>query len=481
MEELLYVAAIVGDLVLLSQIIAKDQYILDKVSVGSFKGKNPLHVAISTGKEEFVRELLRIKPSLAEILDVELGAALHIASAKGNLEIVKALVAVKPEMCLARDRDGSNPLHIASARGDLEIVKALVMVSPQMCLARDRDGNNPLHIAAMKGKVDVLEELIQTGSQRAKVKMNQGDTTLHLCIKYNQFQCLKLLLHKIRDPYFVNDVDANGNTILHLALFDKRWEMIKYVLDENNCKIDVNAANKSGQTALDIHLLDVGNPADSVYEEIKHILRDARAKLGVEVTAEPSQQTKSRETLMIVASLIATVAFQVGVNPPGGVWQNDSTDKYQAGKAILASKSPNWYLVFFLVNTFGFHVSLGIISLLIALMPDPSRAERLSRAVLAWSILMTTDFAYTYSVIATFPEDKDTKGRSPYRNHVAIGVGSLAWAVTQTLYLLYIFLKPWSLERRLKRGGRPRSLPNEVGRTQSNLELVIQPPQPAVS
>ncbi|KAH7834704.1 hypothetical protein Vadar_018778 [Vaccinium darrowii] len=387
-------------------------------------------------------------------------------------------------MCLARDRDGSNPLHIASARGDLEIVKTLVMVSPQMCLARDRDGNNPLHIAAMKGKVDVLEELIQTGSQRAKVKVDGGNTTLHLCIKYDQFQCLKLLLDKIRDPDFVNEVDANGNTILHLALFDKRWEMIKYVLDKNNCKIDVNAANKSGRTALDIHLLDVGNPADSVYEEIKHILLDARAKLGEEVTAKPSWETKSRGTLMIVASLIATVAFQAGVYPPGGVWQDDSTEepRHEAGKAILAYKNPDWYFFFLLVNTVGFHTSLGIISLLIALIPDPSRGGRLSLAVAAWlTLIMTTAFAYTYSVIATFPEDKDTNGRSPYTRGVAIGVGSLAWAVYNTLYLLYICLKPWLWERRLKRGGgRPRSLPNEVGGgTQSNLELVIPPPQAA--
>lgn len=70
-------------------------------------------------------------------------------------------------------------------------------------------------------------------------------------------------------------------------------QMIKHVLDNNNCKIDVNATNKSVRTALDIHL-HVGNPADSVHKE------------------------KRRNTFMIVASLMATIAFQAGVNPPGG-------------------------------------------------------------------------------------------------------------------------------------------------------------------
>ncbi|GKC69491.1 ankyrin repeat-containing domain, PGG domain protein, partial [Tanacetum coccineum] len=32
---------------------------------------------------------------------------------------------------------------------------------------------------------------------------------------------------------------------------------------------------------------------------------------------------KKKESLMVVAVLIATIAFQAGVNPPGGVWQEN--------------------------------------------------------------------------------------------------------------------------------------------------------------
>ncbi|KAI8570218.1 hypothetical protein RHMOL_Rhmol01G0016900 [Rhododendron molle] len=85
MEELLCDASMRGDLELLHKIIEEDNYILNKVLVGSFKGKNPLHVATSTGKAEVVLALLEAKPKLAEVLDTELGTTLHMASANGDL------------------------------------------------------------------------------------------------------------------------------------------------------------------------------------------------------------------------------------------------------------------------------------------------------------------------------------------------------------------------------------------------------------
>lgn len=35
-------------------------------------------------------------------------------------------------------------------------------------------------------------------------------------------------------------------------------------------------------------------------------------------------QKNDRELLMVTATFVAAVAFQAGVNPPGGVWQDDN-------------------------------------------------------------------------------------------------------------------------------------------------------------
>ncbi|KAF8401048.1 hypothetical protein HHK36_014351 [Tetracentron sinense] len=57
---------------------------------------------------------------------------------------------------------------------------------------------------------------------------------------------------------------------------------------------------------------------------------------------------KKRNSLMVVASLIVTMAFQAGVNPRGGVWQDDApSDEYKrnsghiAGFSVMARNYPD--------------------------------------------------------------------------------------------------------------------------------------------
>ncbi|XP_058180442.1 ankyrin repeat-containing protein At5g02620-like [Rhododendron vialii] len=380
-EEWLCDAAMRGDIESLKEIMKIDYYILDRVLVGSFKGKNPLHIATSTGQKEFVLELLEYKQDLAKAVDTELGTALHIASSKGYLDIVELLVEV----------------------------------SPEMCAARDREGNNSLHIAAIKGNVEVLQLLLRTNPYAARVMVDQGDNILHLCVKYNQLVGLELLLDKVGNEEFVKSTDINGNNILHLAVFFKRYEIIKYLLLERPKEkkgvnklgqlIDVNARNGSGWTALDIHSR-IAKSEDNIREycDIKDILRESGVKKSNKLffPFDPYWQKKKKDTLMIVSSLMATMSFQVGINPPGGVW-DQSSPEHEAGKARIAYTNSKAYPYLVYFNTIGFLLSLTTILELIVVLPTQKRAFGFIRAGISWLTIMIMAFAYTFSVIIVSP------------------------------------------------------------------------------
>ncbi|KAJ4717499.1 Ankyrin repeat family protein [Melia azedarach] len=400
MESILYDAAVRGGVPTLLELLQQDPLILDRVILNCLS-ETPLHVAVMLGHADFVKEILCRKPEFADELDSRQSSALHIASQKGYVEIVQALLQANPEMCFARDVNGRNPLHLA----------------------------------AMKGRIEVLRELLKTRPLAASATTIFGETILHLCVKFNQLEVLKFLLETMDDPEFLNAKDDYGMTILHVAVADKQIEVIKFLTTRT--KINVNALNANGFTALDILAQSKRDVKDW---EIGESIRRAGAisvkdnndihlsvqELGTRQTnrltssennkkqrgkasksfpeKEDDWLDKKRNALMVVASLIATMAFQAGVNPPKSPLQDSSSPDNSRPAAAPVHRSPTLGLIFisqgfYTYNTIGFLASMSIILLLISGLPLNHRIWMWILSAILWVAISSMVLTYMAAIL----------------------------------------------------------------------------------
>ncbi|KAM1479242.1 hypothetical protein ACFX2I_026556 [Malus domestica] len=417
MEKKLMDAAMAGDTGALNDLIAEDPLVLDRALV-SCVAETPLHVASMLGHLAFVTELLSRNPELASELDSQ----------------------------------GSTPLHLAAAKGHVEIAKELVLADPGACAVRNLDGRTALHVAAAKGRFKVVGELVGVGSEWTRALTDRGETALHLCVGRSRLEGLKVLVKAVgKDDEFVNWKDCDGNTVLHIAVAKKLIEIIKFLLFETG--VDVNALNASSATALDILMQSPRDLRDMEIEDflrgagaqsardlrnIEHdwvraptkerqILRHRGSALSSKVSesmkpAENKQPTdwlgRKRSSLMVVASLLATVAFQAAITPPGGVWQDDQQvdengnpveNPHTVGTSVMAYKQGKEYGLVMIFNTISFLASLSIILLLVSGLPIKRRRWMWIQMVIMWVAVSTLVVTYFITLRHMSPSEENVQ------------------------------------------------------------------------
>ncbi|XAR56812.1 hypothetical protein NMG60_11037426 [Bertholletia excelsa] len=394
---------------------------------------------------------------------------LHIAALRGHLDFVKALLQQKPELAAELNSLRASPLHLAAAAGFPEVVQELLQIKPGVSCVYDQDGRTALHLAAMKERVEVINELLRVKPNSIYERLSSGETILHLCVKHNRLGSLKILIGlQINDTEFVNSKDHCSNTILHLSVALKQIETVKFLLGIEAVKENVNVKNEHGFTALDV--VDHYPDRDLKSMEIQELLLQSGAtragQSNLQQPQSPTRDTESSHTttktqspktrcniwkflsgfwgkylvpgpgwfeevrghLITAATLTATTAYQSGLSPPGGVWQEYANKKqcvetctsdqpcvkncttvqndyYTPGEAISADLKGYDFYYFVIYNSWSFIASICVIVLAISGLPTKNKFFLYSLVLLVYFALVSMSLAYIYTLEVTAPSE----------------------------------------------------------------------------
>ncbi|KAL5569728.1 hypothetical protein UlMin_026303 [Ulmus minor] len=372
-----------------------------------------LFEAAQTGNTQYLHQLLAENPFLLHTISLSSSDnPLFVASLAGDdhVDFVKEILRLKPDFSKQFNEDGFSLIHIASANGYLEILRELLRVDRKLCRLEGRNKWSPLHFAASRGKVEIIREVLVACPESIEDVNLHKESALHIAVKNGQYEAISVMVEIIKEMKkddVLNMKDEYGNSVLHLATWKKQRQVIELLLGYGTSASDehalaLNDVNQSGLTALDLlHIF----PSEAGDREIEEILRNAGAKRARDTalhlfnsfqyenqtqvndhSTQPAREndleeyfkfkkgrdspSDARSSLLVMAVLVATATFQAGINPPCGVWKDsdlngrEGTPKHQAGRSVLGSYSPVFYLIFVILNSIGLSLSLYMLTIL---------------------------------------------------------------------------------------------------------------------
>lgn len=496
METPLHEASREGWMEIVRLLVGTDPWLVYKVNRG---GESALMAACERGKVDVVKFMLM---SYSWMLMMEVDApstSLHVAVSAGHTEVVKEVLKTRPDFAWKKDRNGCTPVHISCSKGNLDITREFLRLDTDLSSLQDNDGRTPLHWAAMKGKVNIIDEILSVNLEPAEMITQHGETLLHLAVKNNQYEAVRYIVDTIDTSRLVNLPDHDGNTVLHLATAGKLTAMVTYLLDLG---VDVNALNRKGYTALDVietgagssgqlvivpALIEAGAkrcdelPPGSLLEiqringsrsrsrsrsdfigspiprpkraaetptQNRHRRNRRRREKQIEIQIEGLRN--ARNTITIVAVLIATVTFAGGINPPGGFNQ-------MTGKSIMGRETS--FKVFTVCNIVALFLSLGIVIFLLSIIPFQRKPMMKLLSIAHKVMWVSTSFMAAAYIAATWTILPSGKGSV----WVLVAVVSIGGGCTVAIFvglgvlLGRHLLRKWEWRRKNSKHDSPKS------------------------
>ncbi|WJZ87228.1 hypothetical protein VitviT2T_006627 [Vitis vinifera] len=283
--------------------------------------------------------------------------AIICSDAKG--EVGRKILEKMPDLATETDDNGWTPLHYAAYFGKVSQAEALLKRDESAAYIADNDGKTPLHIAASRNHAQIMKKLISYCPDCSEVVDEKRHNVLHLAVQTRGREAMELILKNSWGSNLINDKDVDGNTPLHMfacSLSSVPTLMLSHP------RVDKMAVNNKGLTAADILSSNTQAPLLKGLVQLALKICNPTARPSVKKDHggkdRVSEIRKAIKTQLVVAALIATVAFAAGFNLPGGFKGEKGSHR---GMAVLANKAT--FIAFYITD--GMAMLLSTVAIVI--------------------------------------------------------------------------------------------------------------------
>ncbi|KAH9681282.1 ANK REP REGION domain-containing protein [Citrus sinensis] len=303
-------------------------------------GKTPLYMAADYRSSNMVLALFVNSTSVSHE-GPNRKTALHAAAMEFPFvgTALRKLLEKKKNLIKETDQYGWTPIHYVAYHGNYRTINLLLETDQSASNIADKDGKmTALHLAAGQGHAKIVEAIISKNPECYELVDNKEWNFLHYAmVSFHVGQLRNLLENNPLARSLIDEGDAEGNTPLHVLAAVRPTEF--HDVMNRSTQANYDAVNKQNVSVR--HIFNYGYP--ELKEEIQKLSKEVgrgQYSKGVIFIREVQKYVNkenykdTRASHLVVAALIATVAFAAAFTIPGGYRSENGTAILRRNKAF---------------------------------------------------------------------------------------------------------------------------------------------------